>query len=525
MVTTTPPGLGPDDVVARFDVLQRRLVALWDSMSHMSVEDQTIVVVPSISLAKPKGGAPDEGGAFMQAYEERFLFLLLLLRQPSARMVYVTSQPILPNVIDYYLNLLPGVIPSQARPRLSLVTPMDSAPRPLTEKLLARPRLLERIRSLIGNPERAHLVPYNTTELERDLAVRLGIPMYGADPRYFGFGTKSGGRQLFAEEDVPHPIGIEDLWNLGDVADALVRMRAAKPSLREVLVKLNEGVSGEGNALVDLADLPAPGSADEREHIEKRLAEMRFEAPMLELPDYVDMLVERGGVVEERIVGEELLSPSVQLRITPLGEVELLSTHDQLLGGASGQSYLGCKFPADPAYAPLITREAAKVAQRLAKEGVIGRFALDFVVVRREDGSWEPYAIEINLRKGGTTHPFLTLQFLTDGVYDADRAVFTAPSGKSKFFVASDHQSSPYYKGLTPDDLFDIVVRHGLHFDQSRQTGVVFHMMSGLSEAGSVGLTAVGDTAAEADSLFQSACEALDEEARSAWEDGVLTQL
>ena len=27
----------------------------------------------------------------------------------------------------------------------------------------------------------------------------------------------------------------------------------------------------------------------------------------------------------------------------------------------SGQSYLGCVFPADPGYAPLITREAAKV--------------------------------------------------------------------------------------------------------------------------------------------------------------------
>ena len=68
----------------------------------------------------------------------------------------------------------------------------------------------------------------------------------------------------------------------------------------------------------------------------------------------------------------------------------------------------------------LITREAAKVGRRLAKEGVIGRFAFDFVVVRAKDGTWEPYAIEINLRKGGTTHPFLTLQFLTDGTYDTE---------------------------------------------------------------------------------------------------------
>src|SRR4029453_18186634 len=111
----------------------------------------------------------------------------------------------------------------------------------------------------------------------------------------------------------------------------------------------------------------------------------------------------------------ELRSPSVQLRVTPLGEVELLSTHDQLLGGPSGQSYLGAKFPADFAYARSISAEARTVGARLAKEGVLGRFAIDFVAVRRDAGGWDVYAIEINLRKGGTTHPFLTLQFLTDG--------------------------------------------------------------------------------------------------------------
>ena len=78
-----------------------------------------------------------------------------------------------------------------------------------------------------------------------------------------------------------------------------------------------------------------------------------------------------------------------------------------------------------------------------AKEGVLGRFALDFVVVRSSDGrGWDVYAIELNLRKGGTTHPFLTLQFLTDGRYDPETAIFTAPSGRQKFFIASDHVES-----------------------------------------------------------------------------------
>jgi len=143
---------------------------------------------------------------------------------------------------------------------------------------------------------------------------------------------------------------------------------------------------------------------------------------------------------------------------------------------------------------------------------VIGRFALDFVVVR-SNGKWDPYAIEINLRKGGTTHPFLTLQFLTDGKYDPDTATFTAPGGQQKFFVASDHVESPHYRTLTPDDLFDIVVRRNLHFDQTRQTGVVFHMMSALGELGRMGLTAVGNSHEQAMATYNRALAVLDEEA------------
>jgi hypothetical protein len=339
--------------------------------------------------------------------------------------------------------------------------------------------------------------------------------MYGADPKFFPLGTKSGCRKIFLEEDVAHPLGRENLTSRDDLVEAIIQMRAKKSSIKQVLVKLNEGVSGEGNALVDLSGLPPSGDSNEWTAIEDRLKTMQFELKGITYDSYMRKLEARKGIVEERIMGEEFRSPSVQLRVTPLGSVELLSTHDQLLGGPSGQSYLGCTFPADSGYASLITREAAKVGKRLGKEGVIGRFALDFVVVR-SNGKWDPYAIEINLRKGGTTHPFLTLQFLTDGTYDPETAVFTAPSGQQKYFVASDHVESPHYRTLTPDDLFDIVVRHNLHFNQTRQAGVVFHMMSALGELGRTGLTAVGNSPEEAKATYARALEVLDQETRGA---------
>src|SRR5438552_13586117 len=265
----TKPGA---ELEAQFDQLQRKLVPLWKSIQSFNQEPQTIVVVPSMSIEL--AGA----GAVVQAYEERYLFLLLLLRQPRARLIYVTSQTILPNIIDYYLDLLPGVIPSHARPRLFLIAPLDGSARPLSDKLPDRPRLIERIRSLIMDPDRAHLVPFNTTNREKELALRLGIPMYGADPKFFSLGTKSGCRQIFMEENVPHPLGHEDIGTKEDLLNAITQLRARKPSIEQVMVKLNEGVSGEGNAIVDLNALPAPGSSKEVAMLKERLRAMQFES-------------------------------------------------------------------------------------------------------------------------------------------------------------------------------------------------------------------------------------------------------
>jgi hypothetical protein len=502
-----PSGVSAERAAAQFDQLQRKLVPLWELIESFNQHEQTIVVVPSMSVDVAITGLEAQG------YEERFLFLLLLLAQPRARMIYVTSQAVHPSVIEYYLDLLSGVIPSHALRRLTLLSPYDDSPRPLSLKLLERPRLLERIEAGIQDKERAHLVCYNTTFLERNLALRLGIPLYGADPRHLPFGTKSGCRRLFAEAGINHPLGSDNLTSIDEVVPALAQMRAQRPSMKQAIVKLNEGVSGEGNATVDLSNLDDPGDAA----IFDRVRAMRFELGKFSFDEYAAKFRARGGIVEERvgIEAKEMRSPSVQLRITPLGKVELLSTHDQMLGGPSGQSYLGCIFPADPAYATAITHDAAKVGDLLRDAGVIGRFALDFVVTRDQDStSWQTYAIEINLRKGGTTHPFLTLQFLTGGHYDPDSATFLAPNGHKKFLVASDHLESPRYRGYTPDDLFDLVVRRGLHFGQVRQTGVVFHMLSALGSAGRLGLTAVGNSPDEVQSIFGEAKRVLDEEAR-----------
>src|SRR4051795_10124482 len=274
-----PSHVSAEEAAAQFEQLQKKLVSLWQLIEAFNEQEQTIVVVPSITVDL------SASGFVLQAYEERFLFLLLLLAQPRARMIYVTSQAIHPSVIEYYLNLLSGVIPSHAFRRLTLMSPHDASARPLSLKLLERPRLLEQMRALVLDPERAHLVCYNTTWLERNLALRLGIPLYGADPQHLSFGTKTGCRQLFARAGVNHPLGSDNLTSMDQVISALARMRDQRPSITQAIVKLNEGVSGEGNASVDLANLSKPVDSA----IAERVRAMRFELGSVRFDDYAVM--------------------------------------------------------------------------------------------------------------------------------------------------------------------------------------------------------------------------------------------
>jgi hypothetical protein len=109
--------------------------------------------------------------------------------------------------------------------------------------------------------------------------------------------------------------------------------------------------------------------------------------------------------------------------------------------------------------------------------------------------------------------PFLTLKFLTDGRYGVEDGSFRARGGQPKCYLASEEVSSPAYRAITPDEIFDFVVRHGLHFDHATQTGIVLHKLSGLTELGSFGLTAVADSHEDARELHDRAVATLGFEA------------
>jgi len=501
----------------QFRQLQIELRDRWESVELFDQSDGDILVIPSLSLDQ-RELLKIQG---VHHYEERLLFSLIRLQNPRTRLIYITSQPLHPSVIDYYLQLLPGIPFSHARDRLLLLSTYDSSHKPLTQKILERPRLMERIRQAL-RLEKTFMICYNASTWERDLSVKLGVPLYAADPDLQIWGTKSGSRQIFAESGVPCPDGSESVWNVEDLAVAAAQLWERQPQLKRMVVKLNEGISGEGNALLDLRPIQsvAPEEASHAKRVAKfkaHFATLRFQAKSETWANFSSRIPEIGAIVEAFVEGEVKRSPSVQGRITPNGEVEILSTHDQILGGPDQQIYLGCRFPADETYRLRLQDLGLKVGRTLAEKGALERFGVDFIAVQQPENEkqWDFQAIEINLRKGGTTHPFMTLKLLTNGRYELSTGLFYSQQGRPKYYIATDNLQKDRYRGLLPSDLMDIIAHHRLHFDTGTETGTVFHLMGCLSEFGKLGLTSIGDSPKQAEEIYQKVVKVLDEETRT----------
>jgi hypothetical protein len=467
--------------VETFDELQRRLRPAWDANRPGSTEPHVVIALPSYSVGESLLSHYAER---IPALEHRYLLAQMMLgRIEACELVFLCSRAPEAEVLDYYLSLFPAEKRASVRDRLRVVEIPDESARSIAAKVLDRVEVLEELRaSLAGRP--AFVEPWNVTPYEVEVALRLGTPINGTSPELWSLGHKSAGRRMFRELGVPLPFGVEDVRSLDDVLAAVDAVRSARPDAPGVVVKLDDSGAGDGNVVVGF-------DAD-------------VEAAVRELPEWYVSDLQNGGVVEELVAGCRFSSPSVQVDIRPDGDVNVLSTHEQVFDDDSGQVYTGCRFPAEPAYAPELAAHGLAVGRHLAAQGALGRFSVDFAAMCDEAGTWRVFALEVNLRKGGTTHPYATLRHLVPGRYDPEAGRWVAEDGSARAYVATDNLVDPAWVGLPPGAVIDAVRRAGLHFDAGAGTGVVLYMLSGLAVDGRFGAVAIGRTPEHAAELFEA---------------------
>jgi len=204
-------------------------------------------------------------------------------------------------------------------------------------------------------------------------------------------------------------------------------------------------------------------------------------------PGYKDQITRLGVIAESFVEGKIIGSPSVQ-GVIGYGFCHIISTHEQIL---DHQIYKGCRFPASAIYRSTLIESGARVGNFLAKKGVTGHFSVDFVVVETPciesstKTQLECYALEINLRQGGTTHPFAILQLLTGGKTQTDGSFLTA-SGEERFYTATDTFYAPNLLGMTESTFLNAVIHfnEGFTWNQSTLRGVVIHMVKSITNCG-----------------------------------------
>jgi hypothetical protein len=479
-----------------FEELQGRLADAWTLNRSGCDANHVVVALPSFSVGESLLSHYAERIA---ALEHRYLIAQLLLhRIPGCEMVFLSSVPPGREVMDYYASLVPAAHRASMQRRCWSLAVPDRSARSVAAKLLDRPDLIASIRAWIGDRP-AFIEPWNVTDAEVDVALRLGVPINGTAPALWPLGFKSAGRRMFADAAVPAPYGREDIRTVDDVVAAIADIREARPIAPAAVIKHDNSGAGDGNVVLDLSGVP-PGAAGE--------AEIRRLVDALP-PWYLDDL-SAGGIVEERIAGEQFSSPSVQVDIAPDGEVTVVATHEQVLGGEDEQVYTGCRFPADSAYAGELASHGLSIGIQLAHLGARGRFSADFVAARDASSPWQLYGLEVNLRKGGTTHPYTALRNLVPGTYDSPSGQWQSSDGSPRSYCATDNLVDPAWVGLPPARVIAAVAHAGLEFDYGTGTGVVLHMLSCLDIDGRCGLVAIGRSAEHAQALYDATRTAID---------------
>ena len=326
--------------------------------------------------------------------------MLVLNRIACDLVLVVVPRRPTPEVLDYYFSLIPEERRASARARLHVLEVPDPSHRSIAEKLLDRADLVDELRRADRRPARLHRAVERHRPRgggragARRADQRLGAAAVAArvqerrSPPVQGGGGPGAGRaaRTCAPSTTSSPPSRP--------------CAPPRPHVAGVVIKHDDSGAGDGNQVVDLR---TPG--DLRATLEA--------LPEWYLDDLADGRRRRGAHHRHAVHHPERADRRAARR-----RVVVLATHEQVMGGAGGQVYMGCRFPAD---ARLRRRAGAPRARGGGAAGGArraGSASIDFAAARDARGRWHLHALEVNLRKGGTTHPYAALRNLAPGRYD-----------------------------------------------------------------------------------------------------------
>ena len=438
---------------------------------------QTLVSIQSVSL----GDLTRQHLPGISHFEDRNLYLVEFLRRPQKSAIFVVSNDPDEGLIRYHLTITAQCLNmdiADINQRVAFVRIQSRGSSSLTQRLLEDKGQFSLLQEAIKQSHRPFLDFWAVSDLEVELARRLQLSYFGPPAGALGLDAKSSARKIFAQAGIAHPLGQEGLSSFAEVQSALQDL-ASKSNAISFLIKLNNEEAGNGIGKV------------ERQAI--GLSEGQFRAAIevskdIPLAAFETRLKEDGCVVEEFVEYQQIANPSVKMCIQNDGTVLNLATHDQVL---TNLAYSGSIFPAEPAYRSRLVRSGIQIANFLKDHGVRGVFSVDFLAGRNNQlEDWSLWALEINIRKGATTHPYFWTRVLTAADYDESSGELKV-SGRQVVYISSEYIHSISLKRFTPLQLIKLLQEAGIIFDPSTRTGVFVHMATSMREHAKIGATII----------------------------------
>ncbi|MCL9794406.1 peptide ligase PGM1-related protein [Frankia sp. AgKG'84/4] len=424
--------------------------------------------------------------SYLRFSAERGLCYLEELRREDLQLVLITSTEVSQAALDYHFREIFGFSEAQissATSRLRLLSPALREGWPLDASVLADAEVMSALSSIVENSRSTSIVNFMATPTSDRIAAILGatIEEQGAAAAA-ETGSKLGGKSLLKRAGVRVPEGPAEL--LADERAVLAGIVRIDPS--SAVVKLNSAhwTAGVGNIVVDVESV--------------RRGRGLFEsAESVRLPaeDFWRELAAEGAVVEE-FVDDVVASPSGLGHINADGTVDTGPTHEQIL--VSGQ-YWGCRFPAEEGWRSGVLAATARVGRTLAEGGVRGTFGIDFVV----SGNGGLFAVEVNLRKVGTTHVVKYIEKVVGAEIDAGGRL--RPGGGPDVFYVNGRMQESALVGVAGETVLDLLRKEGLLYRQELGEGVLLHCLGALPACGYLELTSVAGSRARAADLIQAA--------------------
>ncbi|XP_062403211.1 IQ motif-containing protein H isoform X1 [Sardina pilchardus] len=414
---------------------RQRAKYLAENWKHISTSRRTIIHIPSLGFTQEQRFSL--WGMFNIMQNSQMGRLCDVLDE-NVEVIYVAPKPLGEDLSHYYTRLLslhqavqlgnPDAPRDPCATRVTFLTPEAWQYFPthnmcLSTILWHSPRTLRRIRHLIQGRE-AYIVGGVPHADDLLVAQELGVPVLGPEPPVARlYGTKSGGRRVFASAGVPVPPGQRDIYTLQQLHETLAHLITDHLDVQRWLFKMDGELGGRGTASCEVCHLGSLEWAQQqrarhqpqhwntewaKEEVLNRFLE---EVPQLlarhaqptntgvfpTWAQFLEQFLRHGGVVEAYPPSESVTCLTVDLLVEPAGEVRVLSCGDQL-HGPNGLEVLGSTVPQTSVCPEALHQLCTRVGRACLDRGILGYLSVDLVTFL-QPGTMEQqvWAIDLDL--------------------------------------------------------------------------------------------------------------------------------